>query len=319
MKILVSGASGFIGTSLCQRFVEDNREVTACCRSQLAAPGVTFLPSPQLGPKADWTEALQEVKTVIHLAARAHVAGETNGVEAEALYQAFNTQGTACLAKQAATLGVRHFIYISSIGVVAENSYKPLNPFDKNSPVTPYGRSKLGAENAIKEICSGTKMSYTIIRPPLVYGPKNPGNMARLLKITYSVIPLPLSALDSNRRSFVAVSNLIDLILLCLEHPAATNQTFHVSDDDDISTAELLRRMGKALNKPVHNLPIPAFALKGGLRMAGKGDWVDKLFGNLQVDIEHTKKTLGWKPKVTMEEELERTAKWWKESRQGQL
>ena len=155
-------------------------------------------------------------------------------------------------------------------------------------------------------------MSYTIIRPPLVYGPKNPGNMARLLKITDSGIPLPLSSLDSNRRSVVAISNLIDLILLCLEHPAAANQTFHVSDDDDISTAELLRRMGKALGNPVRDLPIPAPLLKAGLRLAGKGEMVDKLFGNLQVDIEHTKKTLGWKPKVTMEEELERTAKWWR-------
>ena len=114
----------------------------------------------------------------------------------------------------------------------------------------------------------------------------------------------------------MGVSNLVDLILLCLEHPAAANQTFHVSDDDDISTAELLQRMGRALGKPVRNLPIPAPVLKAGLRLAGKGELVDKLFGNLQVDIEHTKKTLGWKPRVRMEEELERTAKWWRE-RQG--
>ena len=150
----------------------------------------------------------------------------------------------------------------------------------------------------------------------MVYGPKNPGNMARLLKITDSGIPLPLSALNSNRRSFVGVSNLIDLILLCLDHPAAANQTFHVSDDEDISTAELLRRIGKALGKPVRNLPLPAPLLKASLRLAGKGEMVDKLFGDLRVDIEHTKKTLGWKPKVMMEHELERTAKWWR-SRQG--
>jgi nucleoside-diphosphate-sugar epimerase len=124
---------------------------------------------------------------------------------------------------------------------------------------------------------------------------------------------MPLSAFDSNRRSFVGVSNLIDLILLCLEHPAAANQTFHVSDDDDISTAELLRRMGKALGKPVRNLPIPQTMLKTGLRLLGKGEWVDKLFGDLRVDISETKHLLGWKPKVTMEEELARTAQWWRE------
>ena len=262
--------------------------------------------------KADWTRALQRAETVVHLAARAHFADENTGREAELLYQRINTEGTANLVRQGVTLGIRHFVFMSSIGAVAENSDKPLSHLAQCSSLTPYGKSKLGAENALKEICSGTKTSYTIIRPPLVYGPKNPGNMARLLKITNTGIPLPLSSLNSNRRSFVAISNLIDLILLCLKNPEASNQTFHVSDDDDISTAELLRRMGRALGKPVRNLPIPAPVLKAGLRLAGKGELVDKLFGNLQVDIEHTKKTLGWKPKVTMAEELERTAKWWR-------
>ena len=288
------------------------RTVVAASRSRIESPGSFYVPSPELGPEADWGAALDGVDTVIHLAARAHFVDESNPRVADALYQQANTEGTTRLAQQAEAKGVRQFIFISSIGAVAENSNKPLSPLDINSPVTPYGRSKLGAEKAIKEISSGTKMNYTTIRPPLVYGPKNPGNMARLLKITNTGIPMPLSALNSNRRSFVAVSNLVDLILLCLEHPAAANQTFHVSDDEDISTAELLRRMGRALGKPIRNLPIPAPLMKPGLRLAGKGEWVDKLFGNLQVDIEHTKRALGWKPKVTMEEELERTARWWR-------
>jgi len=312
MRVLVAGAAGFIGRLLLMPLHSIGCQVVGTSRSKFEHFGVLSKLSPNLGPYADWTAVLAGCDAVVHLAARAHLLNQDKCHKTEALYIHENTEGTACLAKQAATLGIRQFIFISSIGVVAENSYKPLSPLDKNSPVTPYGRSKLGAENAIKEICSSTKMSYTIIRPPLVYGPKNPGNMARLLKITDSGIPLPLSALDSNRRSFVAVSNLIDLILLCLEHPAATNQTFHVSDDEDISTAELLSRMGKALGNPVRDLPIPAPLLKAGLRLAGKGEWVDKLFGDLRVDIEHTKRTLGWKPKVTMEEELERTAKWWR-------
>ena len=196
-NILVTGAAGFIGTTICHKLAEAERDVVACTRSRHEIPGVSTVPSPDLGPKADWTEALQEVKTVIHFAARAHVAGETKGFEAEAFYQAFNTHGTACLAKQAATLGIRHFIFLSSIGASAEYSKSPLSILAQNTPSTPYGRSKLGAENALKEICSGTKTSYTIIRPPLVYGPKNPGNMARLLKITDSGIPLPLSSFIS--------------------------------------------------------------------------------------------------------------------------
>lgn len=312
MRILVTGASGFVGHQLVMSLHASGRTVVAASRFRIESLGILYVPSPELGPEADWGAALDGVDTVIHLAARAHFMDERLSGVAEALYQHKNTEGTASLARQAVAKGVRHLIFISTIGVVAENSNKPLNPLDKNSPVTPYGRSKLGAEKAIKEICSGTKMNYTTIRPPLVYGPKNPGNMARMLKITDSGIPLPLSSLDSNRRSFVAVSNLIDLILICIEHPAAANQTFHVSDDEDISTAELLRRMGKALGKPVRNLPIPAPLLKAGLRLAGNGEMVNKLFGNLQVDIEHTKRTLGWKPKVTMEEELERTANWWR-------
>lgn len=233
-----------------------------------------------------------------------------------AAYRAVNVEGTRRLAKQATKAGVRKFLFLSSIGAVADLSNAPLRYDMTCFPATPYGRSKLEAEDALKEVASGSKMNYTILRPPLVYGPRNPGNMEMLFKCADTLLPLPLSALQSNRRSFVAVSNLVNLILFCLENPMAANQTFHISDDEDISTAELLRRMGKALGKPVRNLPIPASALKTGLRLAGKGDWVDKLFGNLQVDIEHTKKTLGWKPKVTMEEELERTANWWR-SRQG--
>ena len=162
-------------------------------------------------------------------------------------------------------------------------------------------------------------MEVVIFRPPLVYGPGVKANFRSLIQLADKEAPLPLAALESNRRSFVGVSNLIDLILLCLEHPAAANQTFHVSDGDDISTAELLRRMGKALDKPVRNLPVPRSVLKAGLRLLGKEEWVDKLFGDLRVGISETKRLLGWTPKVTMQEELRRTALWWRESRQARL
>jgi UDP-glucose 4-epimerase len=313
VRILVTGASGFIGNLLVRALQTAGQKVMAASRARVESPGIFYVPSPELGPEADWAKALDGADIVVHLAARAHFVDGKKVGKNVAIYQRANTEGAARLAQQAMAVGIRHFIFVSSIGAIAENSNTPLNPFAQDTPVTPYGRSKLAAEKAIKEMSSGTKMNYTIIRPPLVYGPGNPGNMARLLKIADTSLPLPLSALDSNRRSFVSVSNLIDLILLCLEHPAAANQTFHVSDDDDISTAELLRRMGKALGKPVRNIPIPGSLLRAGLRMVGKGDWVDKLFGDLKVDISETKRMLGWKPKVTMGEELERTAKWWRE------
>ena len=316
MRILVTGAAGFIGTALCQRLVDNELEVVACSRTRFELPGVLSVPSPELGPEADWAEALKGAEIVVHLAARAHFVGKSDACEAVALYQRTNTEGTAGLVRQAVASGIRHFVFISSIGVLAASSETKLKVTTLSRPATPYGVSKLKAECALKEIAEADGMAWTIIRPTLVYGPGNPGNMASLLKIADSGIPLPIPALDSNRRSFLGLSNLINLILLCLEHPAAANQTFHASDDEDISTAELLRRMKKALGKPVCCLPIPAPVLKAGLRLVGKGEWNEKLFGNLRVEIEHTKRTLGWKPVVTMEEELERTAKWWR-SRQG--
>lgn len=312
MRILVTGAAGFIGTALCRRLVEDEHEVVACGRSRPELPGILFVPSPELGPEADWAAALDGAEIVVHLAARAHFVGEKDGHETEALYHRVNTEGTAGLVRQAVATGIRHFIFISSIGALAGSSETKLPVITPCRPVTHYGVSKLNAEHVLKEIAEAGGMAWTIIRPTLVYGPRNPGNMARLLKIADSGFPIPLSALDSNRRSFVGVSNLIDFMLLCLNHPASVNQTFHVSDDDDISTAELLRRMGKALGKPICNLPIPEPILNAALRLLGKGDWVDKLCGDLRVDISETKRLLGWKAKMTMEEELEQTAKWWR-------
>jgi nucleoside-diphosphate-sugar epimerase len=261
-----------------------------------------------------WSKALQSAEAVIHLAARVHVIREAVD-DTLAEFRHVNTEGTINLARQSASAGVRRFIFLSTIGVNGSSTLprKVFAPSDTPSPHDPYSMSKYEAEIGLDSIAQSTGMELVIIRPPLVYGPKNPGNMARLFKVTDTGIPLPLTALGTNIRSFVGVSNLIDLILHCLVHPAAANQTFHVSDDDDISTAELLRRMGKALGKPVRNLPIPQTMLKTGLRLIGKGEWVDKLCGDLRVDISETKRVLGWKPKVTMEEELERTAKWWRE------
>jgi len=286
--VIITGASGFIGAHLV-------KALEPFCQSiSLRESG--------------WSETLkkQRPSAIVHLAGSAHSQGSAKVI------RDVNIKLTTMLCKKVIQKRVPRFLFVSSIGAVAEKSREALTAATECRPGSPYGYSKFEAEKILKNLTSFASTSYTIIRPPLVYGARNPGNMAKLLKIVDSGIPLPVSALDSNRRSFVGISNLIDLILLCLEHPAAANQTFHVSDDDDISTAEMLRRMGKALGKPVRNLPIPQTVLKTGLRLIGKGEWVDKLCGDLRVDIEETKQLLGWKPKVTMEEELARTAHWWK-------
>jgi nucleoside-diphosphate-sugar epimerase len=288
--VIVTGSSGFIGGHLLVALDSATQSIS--------------LQDP------DWSQKLASCKasSVVHLAGITHNRNPENEI------QKVNVDGSRALGKEAARNGVKRFIFLSSIQTIAKNTAndRAVNSNTSAIPLGAYGGSKLEAEQLLRGISMESRMEVVITRPPLVYGPGVKANFRNLLGLVAKDFPIPLAAMDRNRRSFVAVSNLIDLILICLEHPAAANQTFHVSDDDDISTAELLRRLGKALGKPVRNLPVPALALKVGLRLAGKAEWVDKLCGDLRVDIEHTKKTLGWKPKVTMEEELERTAKWWR-------
>ena len=257
-----------------------------------------------------WSKKLVDYRpsVIVHLAGFAHSRGSEEEV------RKVNVGLTKALAQEAARIGVTRFIFVSSIQAVVEKTAdkESVNINTLAAPEGAYGRSKLEAEQLLRGLSVESQMEVVILRPTLVYGPGVKANFRNLLGLVAKGLPIPLATMDRNLRSFVAVSSLVDLIICCLDHPAAANQTFHASDDDDISTAELLRRMGSALNKPIRSLPVSAPLLKAGLRLAGKGEMVDKLFGNLKVDIEHTKKTLGWKPKVTMEEELERTAKWWR-------
>lgn len=295
--VIVTGGSGFIGTQL----------ITTL---RPAAQPISLRDS-------EWPKTLasHQPTAVVHLAGYAHARGSEDEI------RRVNVGGTKALAAEATRRGVKRFIFLSSIQALAETTAEgeTLNPNTSAGPQGAYGRSKLEAEQFLRGLSMESRMEVVIIRPPLVYGPGAKANFKSLLAHVDQRVPLPLGAFDTNRRSFVSVSNLISLIFLCLSHRGAANRTFHVSDDDDVSTAELLRRIGKALGKPVRNIPIPQSALKTGLRLVGKGEWVDKLCGDLRVDISETKRLLGWKPKVTMEQELERTAKWWRESRQGRL
>jgi nucleoside-diphosphate-sugar epimerase len=288
--VIVTGASGFIGANLLEAL-------------QPAALAISLRDS-------GWPKKLASRRpaAIIHLAGYAHARCSEEDM------RRVNVGGTKALAEEAVRSGVKRFIFLSSIQAIAKNTAnnRSVNTNTSAIPQGAYGSSKLEAEQVLLRLSMQSQMEVVIIRPPLVYGPGVKANFRNLLQLTDIGIPLPLSTLDSNRRSFVSISNLIDLILLCLKHPAAANQTIHVSDDDDISTAELLRRIGRALGKPVRNLPITQSMLKSGLRLVGKGDWMDKLCGDLRVDISEAKRLLGWKPKVTMEEEFERTARWWR-------
>ena len=254
--------------------------------------------------------ALENVDVVVHLAARVHVMREAS-VDALSAYRQANVEGALQVARNAATAGVRRFVYLSSIKVNGECT-KPNQPFtadDVPAPEDPYGVSKMEAESALLALSAATGMEVTIIRPPLVYGPGVGANFASMMRWVNYRLPLPLGAIK-NRRSMIALGNLVDLILTATEHPNAAGQIFLASDDQDISVSELLRKIAKLLNVSLYLIPVPPSALRFLARMLGKRNIANRLCDYLQVDIQKTRQVLEWTPSITLDQGLETTAQW---------
>ena len=308
MKIIITGVNGFIGLALCSEAVAQGISVCGISRSPCDLPaGVKSRIVANIDSNVDWREALTGRDVVIHLAARVHVLMDRAFDPLEA-FRAVNLHGTLNLARQAAAVGVRRFVFISSIGVNgAETFQQPFTYQDQVAPHSPYVVSKYEAELGLQKLAAETEMEVVIIRPPLVYGPNPPGNFGSLMRWLKRGLPLPLGAIH-NQRSLVALDNLVDLIMTCLIHPAAANQTFLVSDGNDISTTELLRRMGQAMGHPARLIPVPAGILKLAATMVGKQDLAQRLCGSLQVDIEKTRRLLGWNPPLTLDQGLKKAA-----------
>lgn len=308
LKVLVTGANGFVGRALCVRAAAHLLTVQPATRVATYISGVG--PSVAVGTVDDttrWKDALEGCNAVVHLAARAHIVKEFAADPSFEFYRT-NVQGTINLAQQAAVAGVNRFVFVSTIGVNgAETFGTPFGPNAIVSPHSPYAISKYKAELGLLAVAMQTGMEVVIIRPPLVYGPNAPGNFGSLMSWLRSGVPLPLGAIN-NQRSLVALDNLIDLIVMCLTHPAAANQTFMVSDGEDVSTTELLLRMGQAMGKPARLLPLPASWLKLAAALVGKPDLAQRLCGSLQVDISKTRELLGWVPPVSLDEGLRRAA-----------
>ena len=311
--ILVTGAAGFVGGALVRRLAADHAfggVVAAVRRKAMAWPEVVR--QVQVGdllPTSSWSNALIGVDAVVHCAARVHVMND-DATDALQAYREVNVSCTLNLARQAALAGVRRFVFMSSIKVNGEftEAGQPFTADDVPAPEDPYGVSKHEAEQLLRQIAAETGMEVVIIRPPLVYGPGVKANFESLMHWLARGVPLPLAAVTENRRSLVALDNLVDLIVTCLNHPAAANQTFLVSDGEDLSTAELLKRMGAAMGRPARLFHMPPALLKLGATLLNKRAIYQRLCGSLQLDIAKTRQLLGWTPPVSVDEGLRHAA-----------
>lgn len=308
MNVLVTGANGLVGQSLCAALRQQDYAVVAALRS--ANTGLEHVERVIVGTidhATDWSTALQKVDTVIHLAARVHVMHDA-AVDPLAEFRKVNVEGTLQLAMQAAKAGVRRFIFMSSVKVHGEQTLinQPFTEADIANPQDAYGVSKFEAEQGLLLIAQQTGMEVVIIRPPLVYGAGVKANFASMMRVVKRGMPLPLGAIR-NKRSFVYVGNLVSLILRCIDHPAAANQVFLVSDGCDLSTTELLRACAGALEVKSWLLPVPQRLIEVCAAILGKRDVAQRLCGNLQVDISKACALLGWTPPISVADGLKAT------------
>ena len=305
--ILITGVTGFLGSNLLDKL--DNDKVKLLIRNKSSFFVSNKCYEGVINSTATYTEALQDVDCIIHCAARVHVMKDAS-VNPIDEYREVNTAGTLNLARQAVEAGVKRFIFISSIKVNGEGTQigSPFKATDKPNPQDPYGQSKAEAEEQLLALANETGLEVVIIRPTLVYGAGVKANFASLMKLVAKGLPLPFGSITVNRRSLVSVYNLVDLIVTCIDHPNAANQIFLVSDDHDLSTADMVRQMGHALSKPTKLIPIPVFCYSLAGKITGKQDMISRLIGSLQVDITETKRRLDWTPPYKLEDGFKMTA-----------
>lgn len=301
VKILLTGSTGFIGGFVRSRLKEDPRfSLTVAVRkTEIVNASVHAVGDISAG--TDWSAPLSGVDVVVHCAALAHLKG--NGFNTLEKFRQSNTDATLSLATQAAAQGVRRFIFLSSIGVNGNTSSQPFSAEDAPAPAEPYAISKLEAELGLIKIQSQTAMEVVIIRPPLVYGPNPPGNFGLLMNLVATGLPLPLGGIK-NRRSFVSVWNLVDLVVTCIDHPAAAGQVFLVRDGEDVSTSGLIEDIASAQGRSLRLFWLPQTLFKIGSMLVRKRQIYQRLFDSLEVDDTPTRQRLNWEPPCGLKDSL---------------
>jgi len=309
----ITGANGFVGRMLCTQMMAQGWQVRGAIRSIDKADS---LPSGVIGicigsgaSNTDWSKALDGVNTIVHLAARVHMMKDSIA-DPLAAFRHVNVDYTERLARMAATAGVHRFVFISSVKVNGEESPVPYTEQNIPSPQDAYAVSKWEAEQALQKVAGETGLEVVILRPPLVYGPGVKANFFQLFEVVHRRIPLPLLNVV-NRRSFIYLDNLVDAIIKVINHPKARGQTYLVSDGDDVSSPELIRRVAAALGQQARLIPFPIFLIRLMGTLAGKSSSVSRLLGSLAVDGLKIRQELGWTPPHSMAHGLKETADWY--------
>lgn len=310
--VLVTGVTGFIGRFLCSQLIVKDFRIRGTLleyeKPSSLGDGVEPATVEPLGANTSWNNALVGIDIVIHLAARVHIMDDpsTNPLDE---FRKVNVEGTLKLARDCVSVGVRRFVYVSSIKVNGEENIVPYTPDSLPKPTDPYGISKWEAEQGLRKIASETALEVVIVRPTLVYGPGVKANFLNMMKIISKGIPLPLASIN-NKRSLIYVENLVDALATCATHPKAAGQTFLVSDGEDVSTPELIRRTASALGMPTRLFPFPVTLMRLAGKLIGKSGAVNRLTGSLIVDSLKIREELGWSPPFSMDYGLKETAEW---------
>jgi nucleoside-diphosphate-sugar epimerase len=321
-RVLVTGANGFVGQHLCAALTAQGYKVLGAVRpaadvSHLASlRGLELLPVASYDDAASYAWRLRDLDAVVHLAARVHVMRE-KAPDPLAEFRHVNVETTRALANAAAGAGVRRFIYVSSVKVNGESTgARPFEADDAPGFVDAYGQSKWEAEETLREVASARGMEWSVVRPPLVYGPGVRGNFLALMQLLRRGLPLPLGAVK-NSRSMVNVFNLVDLLRTMIEHPDAAGQRFLVKDGEDVSTSQLVRSISAGMMRHARLVPVPTRLLVAAGRLLGRGEAIDRLCSSLVLNTEKTARELGWSAPVSFTSGIGRTCEWFNLSAPG--